>query len=234
MLWFEDPIAFRYAYESRFRGREQEEERKGLVVLAQVPAAELDKLPYDILAKASRLTFGLAELFPKLNGAVVSTLEPADLDALYDAHARHATEALGETATKEFALRHAFGIDAELVQTPVDLLRVLLQRHYPGRRVPPALDQWFIAAIQGRFEKWPLRNIVPDREAFFDFLQASNAADSTRLLRHPCMFPYRLPYWAASELVASSRQLEALRQGLDEEMLILRFPYQWQQKGRQI
>ena len=171
LLWFEDPIAFRYAYESRFRGREQGEKRKGLVVLAQVSAAELDKLPYDILAKASRLTLGLAELFPKLNGAVVSTLEPADLDALYDAHARHATEALGEVATKEFALRHVFGIDAELVQTPVDLLRVLLQRHYPGRRVPPELDQWFIAFIQGRFEKWPLRNIVPDREAFFDFLQ---------------------------------------------------------------
>ena len=74
LLWFEDLIAFRYAYESRFRGREQGDERKGLVVLAQV-----------------------------------------------------------------------------------------------------------------------------------------SAADPTRLLRHPCLFPYRLPYWAASELVASSRQLEALR-----------------------
>ena len=96
------------------------------MVLAQVSAAELDKLPYDVLAKASRLTFGLAELFPKLNGAVVSTLEPADLDALYDAQVRHATEALGEVATKEFALRHVFGIDAELAQTPVDVLRILL------------------------------------------------------------------------------------------------------------
>ena len=44
------------------------------------------------------------------------------------------------------------------------------------------------------------------------------------ILRHPCLFPYRLPYWAASELVASSRCLEALRQGLDEEALILRSP----------
>lgn len=54
--------------------------------------------------------------------------------------------------------------------------------------------------------------------------QASNAAEPTRLLRHPCLFPYRLPYLAASELVASSRRLEALRQGLDEEALILRSP----------
>ena len=54
--------------------------------------------------------------------------------------------------------------------------------------------------------------------------QASNAAEPTRLLRHPCLFPYRLPHWAASELVASSRRLEALRQGLDEEALILRSP----------
>ena len=50
------------------------------------------------------------------------------------------------------------------------------------------------------------------------------AAAGEDILRHPCLFPHRLPYWAASELVASSRRLEALRQGLDEEALILRSP----------
>ena len=54
-------------------------------------------------------------------------------------------------------------------------------------------------------------------------LLAEPSADED-ILRHPCLFPHRLPYWAASELVASSRRLEALRQGLDEEALILRFP----------
>ena len=43
-------------------------------------------------------------------------------------------------------------------------------------------------------------------------------------LRHPCLFPYRLPPLAASQLAAHSRRLEALRQGLDEEVLMLLGP----------
>ena len=171
LLRFEDPIAFRYAYESQFRAQGLGADCDGLVVLASVPAAALDSLPYDILTNARRLAFGLAELFPKLNQAVVSALEPADLDALYDAQFLNPTGILGKAASKDFVLRHVFGIVSDLVRTPVDLLGVLLRRHYPGRRVPAVLDKRFIQAIQGRFEHWPLGRIVPDREAFFGFLQ---------------------------------------------------------------
>ena len=51
--------------------------------------------------------------------------------------------------------------------------------------------------------------------------QPSGAAGLTRLLRHPSLFPYRPPYMAASQLAAHSPRLEALRQGLDEEVLML-------------
>ena len=171
LLSFEDPIAFRYAYESQFRGQGPGGDCKGLVVLVPAPAAALDSLPYDILANARRLAFGLAELFPNLNQAVVSTLEPADLDTLYDAQALNSTGILGKAATKDFVLRQVFGIVSDLVRTPTDLLRILLRRHYPGRRIPPMLDERFIRAIQRHFESWPLDRIVPDREAFFAFLQ---------------------------------------------------------------
>ena len=52
--------------------------------------------------------------------------------------------------------------------------------------------------------------------------QPSGAVTLTRLLRHPSLFPYRLPHLAASRLAAHSPRLEALRQGLDEEVLMLR------------
>ena len=171
LLRFKDPIAFRYAYESQFRAQGSGADCKGLVVFAPVPAAALDSLPYDILASARRLAFGLADLFPKLNQAVVSALEPADLDALYDAQFLNPKGVLGKAASKDFVLRHVFGIVSGLVRTPADLLGVLLRRHYPGRRVPAVLDKRFIHAIQGRFQHWPLGSIVPDREAFFAFLQ---------------------------------------------------------------
>ena len=45
---------------------------------------------------------------------------------------------------------------------------------------------------------------------------------SANLLRHPGLFPYRLPHLAASQVAARSCRLEVLRQGLNEEVLMLR------------
>ena len=45
---------------------------------------------------------------------------------------------------------------------------------------------------------------------------------SASLLRHPTLFPYRLPQLAASQLAAHSCRLDVLRQGLDQESLMLR------------
>ena len=167
LLRFEDPIAFRYAYESQWR----KSSWKGLVVLVARPPAALDSLPYDVLANARPLAFGLAELFPNLDRSVVAGLEPADFKALYEAQALHATTVLGENASKDFVLQHVFGIVPELVRTSAQLLAALLRRHYAGRRVPPALDARFVSRIAGRFQGWPLQRIVPEREAFFRFLQ---------------------------------------------------------------
>ena len=52
----------------------------------------------------------------------------------------------------------------------------------------------------------------------------SDGPGTANPLRHPCLFPYRLPPLAASQLAAHSRRLEALRQGLDEEVLMLLGP----------
>ena len=49
-----------------------------------------------------------------------------------------------------------------------------------------------------------------------------HAGGSASLLRHPGLFPYRLPHLAASQVAARSCRLEVLRQGLDEEVLMLR------------
>ena len=171
LLRFEDPIAFRYAYESRYRGREVSADAQGLIVLVPAQPSALDNLPHDILARSRRLAFSLAELFPSLNEAVVLALEPADRASLHEAVFLQQPAALGANASKDFVLRHVFHVAPELVRTPAALLAVLLRRHYADRRVPPALDARFIQAIEERFQDWPLGSIVPDREAFFDFLQ---------------------------------------------------------------
>jgi hypothetical protein len=173
LIPFEDHVAFRYAYESRFRSRWDRGEDTDLVVVLRSASAKLDALPYDLLQAGRKLSFNLGELFPNLSYRVVAELDRADLDALFDAHVRHAVEPLGENATKDFILRHVFEIAPELIKTPADLLRALLRRHYRGQRIPPLLEERLIQQWKQNdlFREWPLDQIVPDRERFFAFLQ---------------------------------------------------------------
>ncbi len=177
LIPFEDHVAFRYAYESRYRQRWDRGEETNLVVVLRAPRRDVDDLPYDLLQEARRnerlLSFSIAELFPNLVPSVVAELDRADLDALYRAQTLHQPGPLGENATYDFILRHVFDVAPELIKTDTDLLRVLLRRHYRGRRFPGLLDRRFIYLLRqtGRFNDWPLEQIVPDRSAFLTFLQ---------------------------------------------------------------
>src|SRR5450759_1296481 len=173
LMPFEDRIAFRYAYESKFRTRWDRGEHTDLVVLLRHQASDLTGLPYDLLLTGRRLSFTLGDIFPSLSYPVVSALDRGDLDALYEAQKRHAPDQLGDNATKEFVLRHVFEIAPELIKQPSDLLRVLLRRHYRSQRIPTVLDERFIQLLRRSnfFEDWPLETLVADRESFFTFLQ---------------------------------------------------------------
>jgi hypothetical protein len=170
---FEDHIAFRYAYESKFRSRWDRGEHTDLVVVLHSQASDLSGLPFDLLQAGRRLSFNLGDIFPNLSYPVVTALDRGDLDTLYEAQTRHAPGQLGGNATKEFVLRHVFEIAPELIKRPSDLLRVLLRRHYHRQRIPTMLDERFIQLLRqsSTFHDWPLETLVPDREAFFAFLQ---------------------------------------------------------------
>lgn len=173
LIPFDDHIAFRYAYESKFRSRWDRGEQTELVVALRTDAGNLAALPYDLVVAGRKLAFHLGDIFPNLSYPVVSALDRGHLDTLYDAQLRYAPGQLGDNATKEFILRHVFEIAPELIKQPSDLLRVLLRRHYRGERVPKNLDDRFIQLLlqSGYFEDWPLDELVKDRERFFAFLQ---------------------------------------------------------------
>jgi len=173
LIPFEDPIAFRYAYESKFRSHWDRGEQTDLVVVLRSQASDISSLPYDLLLAGRKLSFSLGEIFPRLSYPVVTALDRGDLGALYEAQERYAPGQLGDNATKEFALRHVFEIATELIKQPSDLLRVLLRRHYSGQRIPSILDERFIQLLRQStiFSDWPLETLISDREAFFTFLQ---------------------------------------------------------------
>jgi len=173
LIPFEDHIAFRYAYESKFRSRWDRGEHTDLVVVLRSQASDLSGLPYDLLQAGRRLSFNLGDIFPNLSYPVVTALDRGDLDALYEAQQRYAPGQLGDNATKEFVLRHVFEIAPELIKQPSDLLRVLLRRHYRRQRIPTVLDERFIQLLRQSniFDDWPIETLISDRESFFAFLQ---------------------------------------------------------------
>ncbi len=173
LIPFEDNVAFRFAYESKFRSRRNRGEITDLVVLLRAERQDLSTLPYDILQAGRQLSFNLGELFPNLSYPVIASLDRSDLDALYYAQARYRPDRLGDNATKDFVLMNVFELTAELINQPSELLRVFLRRHYRGQRVPKILDDRLVQVLRENrtFEPWPIETIVRDREAFFSFLQ---------------------------------------------------------------
>ena len=180
---YEEPVSFRFRYESEFRSAWEAGERnaagqivegaKELIILLRSGEDSFVKLPYDILSASRKLKFGLDRLFPHLNRNVLVQLDRSMLDNLFQAQLIYSPHQQSENATKDFILRHVFEIAPEMVKTPADLLRILLRKHYREQKVPPILDHWLVQMLQrtGRFTDWPLESLILDRETFLAFLQ---------------------------------------------------------------
>ena len=173
LIEFNEPIEFRYAYESKYRSIWDRGEQTDLVVILNLQNAELESLPYDLLQAGRKLSFNLGELFPNMSYPVVEQLDRSLLDSLFDAQKKTSPDPMGDNATKDFILRHVFGVAAELISTEVELLRFLLRLHYGNTAIPAMLACRLVEVFEknGGFKGWSLAKIVPDAEQFFTFIQ---------------------------------------------------------------
>ena len=185
LIEFSDPVEFRYAYESKYRSIWDRGEHTDLVVVLRSQDADLESLPYDLLQAGRKLSFNLGDLFPNLSYPVIEKLDRSLLDALFDAQRKSPPDRMGDNATKDFILRHVFGIAPELIANEVELLRALLRLHYGKLQIPLMLAERLIQVLKGNdgFKAWPLSEIVPDDEAFFAFLQERWPLFLSRLAR---------------------------------------------------
>jgi len=174
---FDDHVAFRFLYERRFRQHWDRGETTNLVVVLRTPQASVDALPYDLLQEARRtqrvLHFGIARVFPELVPSVVRQLDPRWFDVLWNALRATPQGQLNDSQTRAFILRVVFKIVPEHIETPPQMLRLLLKRHYAGIAFPPVIDEYLIERLMcsEQWAAWPLDIVVPEREAFFAFLQ---------------------------------------------------------------
>ncbi len=173
LIEFNDPIEFRYAYESKYRSIWDRGEHTDLVVILRLQDAELAALPYDLLQAGRKLSFSLGDLFPNMSYPVVEQLDRSLLDALFDAQKKTSPDRMGDNATKDFILRHVFGMAAELISTEVALLHFLLRLHYGNSAMPLMLADRLVEVFEssGSFKGWGLSQIIPDAEQFLAFIQ---------------------------------------------------------------
>ena len=200
LLDFNDPVEFRYAYETGYRSLWDQGEQTDLVVTLHRQESGLQSMPHDLLQAGRKLAFNLGKLFPDLSYPVIEGLDRSLLDKLFDSQTRFPNGRMGENATRDFILRHVFGIAVELISNDVDLLRALLRLHYGQTKLPHTLIERLVEALQklSRFQTWPLDAIVPDAQAFFTFLQERwpmflGAPDKTNLVKEASL-DYALQY----------------------------------------
>ena len=173
LIEFNDPVEFRYVYESKYRSLWDRGEYTDLVVILRLQDTELTSLPYDLLKAGRKLSFNLGKIFPNLSYPVVQKLDLNLLDSLFDAQRRLPSGRLGDNATKDFILSQVFDIVAERINNEVELLSTLLRLHYGKIQVPHELVDRLVQVLRQQyvFHLWPLDEIVPDDKAFFAFLQ---------------------------------------------------------------
>ena len=193
-----DRVAFRYFYESRYRSGRDPGELADVVAVFTAARHE-HVVPYDLWQAGRKLSFSLGGLFPKLSWPVVNGLDRSDLETLYAAQVQEPpARPLGESRTRRFVLRHVFGIAPESVKQASNLLRLLLRLHYRRLRLPCHLERHLIGMLRRKplFRPWPLAQIVPERDAFFGFLQERWPIFLDRLTSGPAAVREMRPGWA--------------------------------------
>ena len=140
VLPFEDPVAFRTEYEERYRAAwDRGEEGTSKALVLQLRGTDLNTLPWDYVRMGRKVSLGLADLFPRLSYGVIRQMDSEHHEALFLAHNKHATQPLGEGATKDFILTHIFRISPYLLSRPEDFWREVLRLHYRGAGLPDLL-----------------------------------------------------------------------------------------------
>jgi hypothetical protein len=176
VLPFEDAIAFRANYEARWRRAwDQGEPGPTKALVLHLRSAEPGTLPWDYVRQARLVRLSLANLFPRLSYGVVHRLGAEYRETLFDAHAKHASQSLGEAATKEFILTHIFQLGPHLISGNVELWRELLRLHYRNTPLPTLLAGHVQGILWSKpaFEGLPVSELFASQATFLRAVQAA-------------------------------------------------------------
>jgi hypothetical protein len=161
-----DPVLLRLIYE------EWLDVKNKSALIVRLDNDELT-IPYDIESQATLLDFHINEVIPQLESTVLRCISPKDYQLIINAVTNYRVGKLNKTDSLDFVLRHVFKIAPEIIQSEVDLVRLLIRKHYLGDEMPEQVEVRLIKLLSFNplFNDWKFEIVVADRNAFFSFLQ---------------------------------------------------------------
>lgn len=162
-----DPLALRLTYEA---WRKRTKKNSLLIRLGQ----EGDLfIPCDIQVESSEINFHLSEFFQDIDLSAIRLLPASLLQSAMDALKLYTPGKLNLQSSLDFLLRHIYRIAPETIQTNTDLVRLLIRKHYVGIEMPTQIEERLIRllSLSPKFKCWDFNALIPNKSAFFDFLQ---------------------------------------------------------------
>ena len=171
MVNYEDPVALRLSYEQW-----REDCASGIcsAFLLIYNRNKDEYLPWDIEQNSKELDFHISNVISELEVSVLRKLPSTLYDNIRTSIDIYKPGTMNEQASLSFVLRHIYRIAPEIIQTDVDLVRLLIRKHYLSMTMPASVEKHLIMllTLNKDFQHWSLDRLVKDKIAFFEFLQA--------------------------------------------------------------
>lgn len=162
-----DPLAIRLTYE------EWRRENNQVSLIIRISDNSSHSIPFDIALHAKRRSFNLAEICPEIDSFALRQIPPASFQTVMDAISLYRPGKLTPLASTDFVLRHVYKIAPEIIQNHVDVVRLLIRKHYIGIEMPALFEERLISLLSFNrsLRDWNFSALVPHKSLFFSFLQ---------------------------------------------------------------
>ena len=135
IVLYEEPIAFRFFYETTIRPKINAGET-AYAVLFDPGNEGFRCLPADIYEQSQHLEISLGDLFPKLSRKVLKDVEPSILSRVWERSDAMPSQPAGERESSDLVLRLGYRIETSLIESFSDVVRMLLDLHLNKQALP--------------------------------------------------------------------------------------------------
>ena len=173
VIAFEDPMVFRFEYESRIRPAWENGGSRPLVILCDDLDESASHLPGDLLITSKTLKFGIDQLFPGMDGAILRELPSEKWGAVLEYLEGQPRKKHTSRETEDVILKLCYKIVPEIMDGPADLLRRLSDTHLLGLPIGKRLASRVASELETEsgLKGWPVEKLCSETSFFWSFLQ---------------------------------------------------------------